>query len=58
MPRVRIGVPVVDARQRVPTVQFFHSFRAWGGLRIETRNPTPAGCASHPSEEGIFFDEG
>ena len=23
MPRVRIGFPVVDARQRVPTIQFF-----------------------------------
>jgi len=27
VPGVRIGFPVVDARQRVPTLKFFHSFR-------------------------------
>ena len=27
MPRVRLGFPVEDARQRVPTVEFFHSSR-------------------------------
>ncbi len=31
MLRVRLGFPIADLRQRVPILEFFHSFAVMGG---------------------------
>ena len=56
MLRVRVGFTVTDAEHRVPTIEFFHSFRGFseGGWNAsETKaDSAPAGAVNSPIGSG------